>query len=345
MMLRLSILAWLLVIWPFHLFAESTLDPQCVLELADSGNRAMTLAELREQCALAEREVTVAASEDDPAEENPPEEIDGPVEKRLMADRVAALRPFSLMAHKPNYFLAGVYNTRGWDPTLFQDQAGDPDLELDDIESQFQVSLKVPLAIGLLDDRMDVYAAYTNRSFWQVYNEELSKPFRETNHEPEVWAQFTNDWSVFGFANTLNTVGLVHQSNGRSGELSRSWNRLQASFLFEKRYLVLGFRPWIWIDTDKSGGDNPDIDEFMGHGEFRLAYGRGGHVLSAMIRNQIESGFDRGAVELSWSIPVFDYPYLKFYLQYFNGYGESLLDYDRKVNRIGIGISITDWLD
>lgn len=64
-----------------------------------------------------------------------------------------------------------------------------------------------------------------------------------------------------------------------------------------------------------------------------------------MLRNQIESGFDRGALEFGWSFPVFDYPFLKGYFQYFYGYGESLIDYDRKVKRLGIGISITDWLD
>jgi len=64
-----------------------------------------------------------------------------------------------------------------------------------------------------------------------------------------------------------------------------------------------------------------------------------------MLRNQLESGFEDGAVELSWSIPVFNYKPLKGYIQYFYGYGESLIDYDRKVNRIGVGISITDWID
>jgi len=48
---------------------------------------------------------------------------------------------------------------------------------------------------------------------------------------------------------------------------------------------------------------------------------------------------------ISWSFPVFDYPYLKGYVHYFYGSGESLIDYDSKVNRLGIGISVTDWLD
>ena len=68
------------------------------------------------------------------------------------------------------------------------------------------------------------------------------------------------------------------------------------------------------------------------------------NVFSFMSRNNIESGFDKGAIELGWSFPLWKYPYLKGYIQYFNGYGESLIDYNQRVNRIGIGISLTDYL-
>jgi phospholipase A1 len=61
-----------------------------------------------------------------------------------------------------------------------------------------------------------------------------------------------------------------------------------------------------------------------------------------MSRNNLESGFSRGAVELGWSFPLGGYPYMKGYAQYFYGYGESLIDYDRITNRIGLGVSLTD---
>ena len=108
---------------------------------------------------------------------------------------------------------------------------------------------------------------------------------------------------------------------------------------------MISLKPWIRLPEDADEDDNPDITDYLGHGELRLLYRRHGHVFGLMTRNQVESGFDRGALELSWSFPVFDYPYLKGYVQYFYGYGESLVDYDRRVNRIGVGISLTDWLD
>jgi phospholipase A1 len=308
----------------------------------------MTLAELRRQCQAAQTAVADPAapvSTGDLGAQTPGPAQPGVVEARLESDRRSASRPFSVIAHRPNYFLLAAWNAEGWDASLYRADTGDAAYSNDDIESQFQVSLKVPLAVGLLDDRMDLYGAYTNRSFWQVYNGEYSEPFRETNHEPELWAQFSNDWTFLGVTNSVNTVGYVHQSNGRSGLLSRSWDRLFVTVVFERAHWALALKPWVWISPDKEDSGNPDIDDYLGHGEVRLVYGRKGHVFSAMLRNQLESGFDRGGTELSWSFPVFDYPYLRGYVQYFHGYGESLIDYNQKVNRIGVGISVTDWLD
>jgi len=191
---------------------------------------------------------------------------------------------------------------------------------------------------------MDIYGAYTNRSFWQVYNSKESAPFRETNHEPELWAQFHPGWELFGFTNTWNSFGVVHQSNGRGGILSRSWNRVYAWMTVERGNFAMSFKPWYRIPEDSEDDDNPDLTDYLGHYELSATYTIEDHVFSVMSRNNLESGFERGAVELSWSFPLWNYPYLKGYVQYFNGFGESLIDYDHRVNRIGIGFSLTDWL-
>jgi phospholipase A1 len=177
-----------------------------------------------------------------------------------------------------------------------------------------------------------------------VYNSENSSPFRETNHEPEGWLQFNPQWELWGFTNTSNIFGIVHQSNGRGGELSRSWNRIYAGFIVERGNLALSFKPWYRIQENAEDDDNPDITDFLGHGEIRAVYKYKEHVFSVMSRNNLESGFENGALELSWSFPLFNYPYVKGYVQYFTGYGESLIDYNKYVNKIGIGLSLTDWL-
>jgi phospholipase A1 len=90
--------------------------------------------------------------------------------------------------------------------------------------------------------------------------------------------------------------------------------------------------------------DNRDIADYPGHRELRGACKWGEHGFSAMSRNNLESGCSEGAVELGWSLPLGDYRYIKGYVQYFNGYGESLIDYNRQTNRIGLGFVLTDWL-
>jgi phospholipase A1 len=60
-----------------------------------------------------------------------------------------------------------------------------------------------------------------------------------------------------------------------------------------------------------------------------------------MVRNNLQYPKNRGALQLEWSIPLFER--VSGYLQYYVGYGENLLDYNYRVNRIGFGVILTDW--
>lgn len=306
---------------------------ECMTNRMQQENDDMTIGELRLQCQKQLRDGSFVSEE---------KQV-GVVSERLRQDEQNVLEPFTLMAHKPNYILFATYNASGYNPDPYREQYKNPSIELDDTEAQFQVSIKTPLAIGLFDT-FDIYAAYTNRSFWQVYNDDISSPFRETDHEPEIWAQFNPNLEFHGFTNTANMVGFVHQSNGQGGVLSRSWNRIYANFVFEKDDLALAFKPWYRIPEADDDDDNPDITDYMGNYELRGAYKWGENVFSVMSRNNLQSGFSKGAVELSWSFPLGSYPYMKGYIQYFNGYGESLIDYNQYTNQIGIGFALTDWL-
>lgn len=312
-------------------------DQQCLQRLLSTAPDTMTFGEARSAC---KQEVAFTTKMEQPATT----QDNSPVEERLNIDTTNILKPFTLMSHRNNYILLGAHSFKGWEPTEFERQYGIEGLDLDNTEVQFQLSIKTPLAVNLFDRKIDIFAGYTVRSFWQFYNSDISSPFRETNHEPEIWLQIRPDREFFGFQNTVNGIGLNHMSNGQGGYLSRSWNRVYGALAFERGNFAFLLRPWFRIHEDIDDDDNPDITDYYGHGELYLAYKYKEHTFSFMTRNNLESGFSHGAFELGWSFPLFQYPFLKGYIQYFSGYGESLIDYDSYVSKIGIGLQLTDVL-
>ncbi|HHD63851.1 MAG TPA: hypothetical protein ENK96_05695 [Desulfobulbaceae bacterium] len=86
------------------------------------------------------------------------------------------------------------------------------------------------------------------------------------------------------------------------------------------------------------------ITNYLGHKKFYIFYKWREDVFSFTCRNNLEPGFKRGAVEPGWSFSLPHWPYLKRYAHYFNGYGESLTDYNHHANTISIGLSLTNWL-
>ncbi|MBC8438955.1 MAG: phospholipase A [Deltaproteobacteria bacterium] len=324
--------------WVFIIQSSyATALQDCMMEAMENANDNMTIGELRQHCEqLINVDQSIVAPEKDKDVKL--------VEERMRQDRQNVLLPFTLMAHKPNYVIIAGYNASSYNSEHYEKQHDLESIDIDDVEAKFQLSIKFPLLVNLFNGKVDIYAAYTNRSFWQVYNSDISSPFRETNHEPEAWVQFHPGWEFLGFTNTWNSFGVNHQSNGRGGYLSRSWNRIFAWLTVERGNLAMSFKPWYRISEDAEDDDNPNITDYMGHYELSASYKWGENVFSIMSRNNLESNFKRGAIELSWSFPIWNWPYLKGYVQYFNGYGESLIDYDQHVNSIGFGFSLTDWL-
>jgi phospholipase A1 len=256
------------------------------------------------------------------------------IAERIEAEKKSRYNPFVISPHKQNYILLATYN----DTPNYQIYNID-ESNFDQVEMKFQLSFKIPVISGMLGTDADLYAAYSNLSFWQAYNQRISSPFRETVHEPEMFLVVPNDWTLFGWRNSLMQLGVVHQSNGQGGYLSRSWNRIYANFLFEKGDFLLGFRPWHRIQ--EGNDDNPDITAFLGHHELRGIYKHDDHTFSLMVRNLLENS-GRETLQLDWSFPL--YERWRGYVQYFYGYGESLVDYNEESRRIGFGLQLTDWL-
>ncbi|MFK3647690.1 phospholipase A [Lysobacter enzymogenes] len=267
----------------------------------------------------------------------------GLLDSRWELAKDSKLGLFNFRAYKPVYLLPVFWNndpnTRPHSPNP-RNTVGEPQ-SLDSVEAKFQISFKTKAAENLFGDNGDLWMGYTQSSRWQVYNGEDSRPFRETNYEPEVLLVFRNNYRIGDWKGRMFAVGLNHQSNGRADPLSRSWNRVMFNIGLDKEDWALTLRPWYRI-SDGNDDDNPDIEDYMGRGDLTLVHRRGGHEFSLMARHSLRGG-DRshGALQFDWGFPIHNQ--LRGHLQIFDGYGESLIDYNHKATYIGLGISLLEW--
>lgn len=205
-----------------------------------------------------------------------------------------------------------------------------PDRKADELH--FEFSFERPIAYDVLGFGEKISFAYAQNSWWQITQD--SAPFRESNYRPELYVS-----APVPFADELK-IGAMHESNGKGGEESRSWNRLYAQSTWSADGFSITPRAWyaFWLDRT-----NEDIADYMGYGDLRASYTFGKQRLSALWRNNLHfDGSNRGAIELNYSFPIFNSGFYG-YLRYFNGYGESLADYKRSVNKIGIGLSFVEF--
>ena len=247
---------------------------------------------------------------------------------------------FSILQHRANYLLPVTYNTSP-NREVYANAPGGPE-NLDNLEVKFQISLKTPVWDHIFGDNGTLYVAYTQLAFWQAYNSDSSSPFREINFEPEIFLTYHTGYHFLGITGQAVTLGLDHQSNGRSEPLSRSWNRVVADLRFSVGDTYVDLRPWYRIPEKHKDDDNPDIADYLGYGELSILRKVKENTFSLMLRNNLQPGRNRGAVQLDWSFPLGKK--FKGYVQYFNGYGESLVDYNHASNRLGVGVILTDWL-
>ncbi|EON91214.1 phospholipase A(1) [Marinobacter lipolyticus SM19] len=250
----------------------------------------------------------------------------------------------SFVGHRPTYILPFTWvdtpNDVPVSPRLGESRY---DHSLDNKEAKYQISFKVPLLTGLLDDRTTLWFGYTQQSFWQVYNTEDSAPFRETNFEPEIFLRYQADYDVGPGTLSGITLGLNHQSNGQSEPRSRSWNRIMASIGYSYNRWLFLVQPWYRLPESDDKDDNPDIERFAGHANYLAVYKlTEDRTFSLKLRNNLRSHDNKTSVEFGYSFPMGDT--LKGFFQYYNGYGESLIDYNERIQRVGIGIMLNDWL-
>jgi phospholipase A1 len=211
-------------------------------------------------------------------------------------------------------------------------------VDLDVVEAKFQISFKTKIAQGLFDNKGDLWVGYTQLAAWQVYNRPLSRPFREINYEPELIFNYPLDFEFIGFKAKMAGMAFNHQSNGQSLPRSRSWNRLIFHFAMEKEGWQVIFRPWYVIKGRTE--DNPDAANFIGRAELTVIHAIGEHMIYAVGKHPFNR-LKRGSLELNYVFPINGN--LRAHLQFFTGYGETMIDYRHYQNTFGIGISLIDW--
>ncbi len=225
------------------------------------------------------------------------------------------------------------------------------------IETEFQISLKKEIFHDLLGFGESLTAAYSQHVWWQVYAE--SGPFRETNYMPEIFLTVPTSQDIAQeYGLKAVKTGFIHQSNGQEGYRSRSWNRVYAEGIWQWDNLFLSTRAWYRLpeskksdayydgtlteldDANEAGDDNPDIYKYMGYGEITAKYLYGQNEFGLLFRNNLQSE-NKGAIELNYSYPAFGSKNTFWYAKFFNGYGYSMIDYDQSVTNAAFGVSFS----
>jgi len=190
----------------------------------------------------------------------------------------------------------------------------------------------------------DLWFAYTQRSLWQIWDRQDSSPFRSTDYQPEAIYIIPVPASIgalpLGWDLRMIQLGFAHQSNGQSDPLSRSWNRLYLGAGLEHGDFGLQLR----LNRRLRGSgtdDNPDLTDYVGRGEITMNWFPGPSTLSLSWRTNLQN-FNRGSLQFDWTHPVFSSQPsgLRWYAQLFTGYGETLLDYNHRQTRLGLGLSL-----
>lgn len=260
--------------------------------------------------------------------EAPREQPRVPVVAAPIPLRVDTIPEPALSPHEPMFFLFGTRESTN---------------------ARFQLSFKYRLfdergPIGrLLPGMSRLHFGYTQTSLWDIGKS--SAPFRDTSYRPSLFYYDPEVVATGGGRYVLGVeAGIEHESNGRDAERSRSLDIAYLRptwrwFIDDAHYFAVGPRLHAYLRRD----ENPDIVHYRGHVDLNLRYGkRDGWLFSSTLRKGSGS-FGSVQIEASYPIrqPFFANAGGYFHLQYFNGYGETLLDYNvRRSAQFRAGFSI-----
>ena len=223
-------------------------------------------------------------------------------------------------------------------------------------EARIQLSVRTKIAQGLLTHletarRDSLWFGYTQQSNWQLFNGDISRPFRTTDHSPEITYIYPLDAELpGGWRLRYGGFTLVHQSNGQSEPLSRSWNRTILSAGMEKgKDFVIKGELWNRLPEGEGNDDNPDISDYVGRAEIAGLWSIDNkNTLGVAVRHSLRANTN-GSVKVEWLRDLSDTGVaggrsgLRLHTQVFSGYGDSLMDYNRRRTVLSVGLSLIDW--
>lgn len=229
--------------------------------------------------------------------------------------------------HEPMYFVFGGDNPRG---------------------ARFQISFRYRLFddLGVVAESFPLarglFFGFTQTSMWDLAAE--SAPFRDTSFRPSLFYNWRLSDPRAGNSVSL-AAGYEHESNGRDEADSRSidtlFMKLDGRYFLPDGRTYVGIEPKVWTYIDKD--DNPDITRYRGYGQLGLRIGRDdGLMLTALLRRGT-AGVGSTQLDLSYPLrqSIFSGVGAFLHLQYFNGYGQTLLEYDEaRRPQIRIGVSV-----
>jgi phospholipase A1 len=238
---------------------------------------------------------------------------------------------FNLKSYKENYLLPFSYRYDG-------DKINNGIHESKDIETEFQVSIRYDIGSDWLG-LGEIYSfGYTQRSWWQVYAD--SAFFRESNYQPELFMKIpTYNTSLKNSPIKGFKVASIHQSNGRGGEYERSWNRLSLSTFMQHKNIIEELEMWYRLPDNIDY--NPELLDYLGYGKLKLMMPYHQHLFKLNLSSNQSTHKSSMEFIYSYPLPVREEHDLFFFLKTFNGYGESLIDYNKNVSKLSFGVSIS----
>jgi phospholipase A1 len=201
---------------------------------------------------------------------------------------------------------------------------------------KFQISISQRLTKTTLPFGTYLYLFYTQKCIWNILEESL--PMKDLNFNPGLGLAkpiIRNDGRFIG----VLQLAIEHESNGRDSIQSRSWNRISfGGDIMVTPSIILHGKIWIPI---VDGENNKDLLKYVGLCQGGIEYNSPNKRFGASImitkRKTWKLDFNT-VVELNYRIFHSSNQY--FFVQYYNGYGENLLDYNEFHSRLRVGLVI-----